>query len=56
MCIRDRYITIDRTFIENKGQGKKKTEILINNFAISKSAADAIMKEYKNKKEIFSVI
>lgn len=49
------YVTIDRTFIANKGNGKKKTEILINNFAISKSAADAIMSKFINRRERVSV-
>lgn len=49
------YLTIENTYVENRGRGKTIKEIVISNFRIPKAEADLILKEFENKKEKVNV-
>lgn len=49
------YLTVENTYVENRGRGKIIKEIVISNFRIPKEEAELILKEYENKKEKINV-
>ena len=45
------YLTFEEIFIEDAGKGKKKKDIIINNFTINKGTAENILSQFDHKKE-----
>ena len=52
----EQYLTFENVVIEGRGTGKEVRNIAINNFAIDKKTADAILEAFDHKKEGIEVI
>ncbi|MEZ4804981.1 MAG: hypothetical protein R2852_05730 [Bacteroidia bacterium] len=50
------YLTFEKVYISDGGRGSKKSEIVLNNFKISKDVADTLLKTYRNNRERIDVI
>lgn len=52
----NQYLTFENVFIEGRGKGKKESDIVINNFKLTKSDAEQILERFENKRERIEVI
>lgn len=50
------YLTIEKVYIEGRGTGKKKSELVVNNFEINKGAAQSILDSFESKKERIDIL
>lgn len=50
------YLTFENIFIEKRGEGKRHSEIIINNYRIDKRTAELIRDNFKNKRERIELI
>ena len=47
------YISFERFFVENRGRGKTKSKLVINNFLINATTAKLILEQFENKRDWF---
>jgi len=52
----NQYLTFENVYVNNRGQGKKNSTIIINNFKIDKESAQKIFENFEHKRERTEVI
>jgi hypothetical protein len=50
------YLTLEKIFIEEQGKGTRHADIILNNFKLTRHAAEQILKQFENNKEKIDIV